>query len=98
MKDILLTQLKDDNSFDITFNNGDIVVGDCENQNQILLFNTLPGCYPEHPTRGIGAIRQANSVIDSFDVQKLINEFALDGIVIKSAGFNSETKQLEITT
>ena len=77
-KDILL-----DSSFDLMIKNGDIVVDDSTEQNQVLLFMSHPGEWRQHPTIGVGAQDFVNDDNFAMLAQEIQKQFQEDGMQVK---------------
>ncbi|MCH4829778.1 MULTISPECIES: hypothetical protein [Flavobacterium] len=77
MRDILL----DDNG-DLRIENGDFVMGDCQEQNVKLLFASSPAEWKEHLEAGIAFNRTKNGVIDRFMDRTIRVQFDADGFKV----------------
>ncbi len=84
--DILL-----DDNFDILIENGDLVLGECTRQNQVLLLYAEKGEIREFPTRGIG-IRSWILDEQSGDLNSAIKrEFEADGMTVLQVKTQGDT-------
>ena len=67
----MLTDLLIDETGDIAFQDGDLVIGDCENQNQYFILASNKGDFKDHPE--IGAA-----------LQEMLNDENIDGFLLEA--------------
>ena len=67
----MLTDLLIDETGDIAFKGGDLVIGDCENQNQYFILTANKGDFKQHPE--IGAA-----------LQEMLNDENIDGFLLEA--------------
>lgn len=91
MNDILL----DMEAFDLAIENGDLVVGRSDEQNQELLLVATKGDFKQHPDVGVDIA----SFINDDNVQEMLNEvrrqFTNDGMTVVSVNYDELNGKLE---
>lgn len=91
MKDLLLTD-----DMDLQLTNGDLSVGDPNDQNVQLLAATSPGQWKESPTAGMGLVDLLNSERQEGTVRHFINrQLRADGAKSKKISFDGDNINIE---
>lgn len=87
MKDFLL-----DENGDLKIENGTLVIGNCEEQNQALLLKLPKGAIKEHPGATVGIMNYLESEDPAALLLEIRQRYTDDGMVINKLGFNDEGK------
>jgi hypothetical protein len=87
-----MTDLLLDADGDLDFEDGDLKVGFCDQQNQFLLLKLPKGAIKKDPLCTVGAPNYLEAEDDAAFLREIRNKFQEDGLVIKAIGFNNEGK------
>lgn len=87
MTDILLDELGD-----LTFNNGDLVIGRSNEQHQKHILIANKGEYKEFPEVGVGIIDMLNNEAYTETLIETKKQLQYDGMSIKNVSYNEEGK------
>ena len=87
MKDLLL-----DIDGDIDIAGGDLVVGECDEQNQLLMLQANKGDYKENPTIGVGVTNWLKDENPANLLAEIKKEAERDGMTVREVKFTDEGK------
>lgn len=79
-----MIDIRVDDTWDLAISNGDLLVSNCDRQNQGLLIETCPGEWKQHPTRGVGAPRYVEHPDDGELARRIQTELTQDGMDVDS--------------